>query len=79
MSGIVKIAEQLSIYQMADAQTSLVAHGFQVLRLGISISPIARTYAGSIPDDTDVLVTHMPLRFYLDVAGFGDDDLFKEL
>ena len=32
-----------------------------------------------VPEDTDVLVTHMPPRFHLDVAGFGDDNLLKEL
>lgn len=36
-------------------------------------------WTGSIPDDTDILVTHMPPRFHLDIAGFGDDNLLKEL
>ena len=36
-------------------------------------------WTGKIPDDTDILVTHMPPRFHLDIAGFGDDNLLKEL
>lgn len=36
-------------------------------------------WTGRIPDDTDILVTHMPPRFHLDIAGFGDDNLLKEL
>ena len=36
-------------------------------------------WMGRVPEDTDVLVTHMPSRFHLDVAGFWDEDLVKEL
>lgn len=36
-------------------------------------------WTGRIPDGTDILVTHMPPRFHLDIAGFGDDNLLKEL
>lgn len=36
-------------------------------------------WTGRIPDSTDLLVTHMPPRFHLDIAGFGDANLLKEL
>ncbi len=36
-------------------------------------------WTGRIPDDTDILVSHMPPRFHLDIAGFGDENLLKEL
>lgn len=36
-------------------------------------------WTGSIPENTDILITHRPPRFHLDVAGYGDDNLLKEL
>lgn len=36
-------------------------------------------WSGQIPLETDVLVTHMPPRFHLDINGFGDDRLLEEL
>src|SRR5271163_1098024 len=36
-------------------------------------------WSNTIPDDTDVLVTHSPPRFYLDLDGFGDENLLNEL
>lgn len=36
-------------------------------------------WTGSVPENTDILVTHRPPRFHLDVAGYGDDNLLKEL
>jgi hypothetical protein len=36
-------------------------------------------WSNTIPDDTDVLVTHSPPRFHLDLDGFGDENLLDEL
>ncbi|KAK4697803.1 hypothetical protein P7C71_g318, partial [Lecanoromycetidae sp. Uapishka_2] len=36
-------------------------------------------WTGSIPENTDILITHRPPRFHLDVAGYGDENLLKEL
>lgn len=33
----------------------------------------------AVPDDTDILVTHMPPRFHLDIDGSGDEDLLQEM
>ena len=41
--------------------------------------PMEDVWTGRVPDSTDILVTHMPPRFHLDVAGFGDYNLLKEL
>ena len=36
-------------------------------------------WTGRVPENTDILVTHRPPRFHLDVADFGDVNLLKEL
>jgi predicted phosphohydrolase len=36
-------------------------------------------WSNTIPEDTDVLVTHSPPRFHLDLDGFGDENLLNEL
>ncbi len=36
-------------------------------------------WTGNIFENTDILVTHRPPRFHLDVARFGDDNPLKEL
>lgn len=39
----------------------------------------AAAHFAKIPSDTDVLVSHMPPRFHLDVDGFGDEELLKSV
>lgn len=36
-------------------------------------------WSGKIPQETDILITHMPPRFHLDIDGWGDEGLLKEL
>lgn len=36
-------------------------------------------FTGQIPDDVDILITHGAPRFHLDVAGWGDENLLREL
>lgn len=36
-------------------------------------------WTGHLDMRCDILVTHMPPRFHLDVAGYGDDNLLREL
>lgn len=40
---------------------------------------MAEQHFSRIPTSTDVLVTHMPPRFYLDVDGWGDEALLRHL
>ncbi|KAL9116947.1 MAG: hypothetical protein Q9187_006521 [Circinaria calcarea] len=42
--------------------------------------PAAKDFwSGKIPQEVDVLITHMPPRFHLDIDGWGDEGLLKEL
>ena len=36
-------------------------------------------WTGSTPMDTDILMTHMLSQFHLDIAGFGNENLLKEM
>ncbi|GIZ47989.1 hypothetical protein CKM354_001106400 [Cercospora kikuchii] len=39
----------------------------------------ADVFSNRIPDDVDILVTHSPPQFHLDVAGWGDMSLLREI
>lgn len=36
-------------------------------------------FTGQVPDDVDILITHSAPRFHLDVAGWGDENLLRQL
>lgn len=36
-------------------------------------------FTATVPDDVDILITHSPPRFHLDIDGFGEDYLTAEL
>lgn len=76
---------------LQDSETSIsFSNGRRLNVFGSPWTPTPGTWAfqhshnkdvwtGRIPVNTDLLVTHMPPRFHLDIAGFGDDNLLKEL
>ena len=80
-----------SLIYLQNSSTSLIFPGGR--RLKVYGSPWTRKqgnwafqyprgedrWSNTIPDDTDVLVTHSPPRFHLDVDGFGDENLLDEL
>jgi predicted phosphohydrolase len=80
-----------SLIYLQDTNTSLTFPGGR--RLKVYGSPWTRKqgnwafqyprgedrWSNTIPDDIDVLVTHSPPRFYLDLDGFGDENLLNEL
>jgi predicted phosphohydrolase len=80
-----------SLIYLQDSSTSLTFPGGR--RLKVYGSPWTRKqgnwafqyprcedrWSNTIPDDTDVLVTHSPPRFHLDLDGFGDENLLNEL
>jgi len=80
-----------SLIYLQDSSTSLTFPGGRTLK--VYGSPWTRKqgnwafqyprgedrWSNTIPDDTDVLVTHSPPRFYLDLDGFGDENLLNEL
>jgi uncharacterized protein YutD len=51
----------------------------QARQLGIPISKIQGYVDKHCSVGCDILVTHGPPRFHLDVDGFGDEFLLKEL
>jgi Calcineurin-like phosphoesterase len=42
-------------------------------------APGVDKWTNSVPDDTDLLITHMPPFAYLDIDGFGDESLLREV
>jgi hypothetical protein len=80
-----------SLIYLQDSSTSLTFPGGRSLK--VYGSPWTRKHgnwafqyprgedrwSNTIPDDIDVLVTHSPPRFYLDLDGFGDGNLLNEL
>ncbi len=79
------------IVYLLDSSTSLRFPGGRILNL--YGSPWTRKHGNwafqyprykdmwtsTVPSDVDILVTHGPPRFHLDVDGFGDEFLLKEL
>jgi hypothetical protein len=80
-----------SLIYLQDSSASLTFPGGRILK--VYGSPWTRKqgnwafqyprgedrWSNTIPDNTDVLVTHSPPRFYLDLDGFGDENLLNEL
>ena len=63
----------LNIYGAAQSPVCGPDFAFQYPR-------IYNTWADSVPDDTDILVTHTPPRYHLDLpAGLGDEFLLEEV
>ncbi len=46
---------------------------------GFQYLPGSDVFSGMVPDETDILITHMPPIFHLDVDGFGDVHLLNEV
>jgi Icc-related predicted phosphoesterase len=79
------------ITYLEDSSTSITFPSGRILNIyGNPWTPTPGTWAfqhprakdvwtGSVPQDTDILITHRPPRFHLDIAGYGDDNLLKEL
>ena len=46
---------------------------------GFQYPPGTDVFSATVPEDVDILITHIPPRFHLDVDGFGDVHLLNEV
>ncbi|KAK4966149.1 hypothetical protein LTR42_011309 [Elasticomyces elasticus] len=63
-----------SIFYLNDSCTTLKFRGGRTLKY----DPGEDIFSNQIPEDADIVVTHSPPRYHLDLAAWGDDFLLRE-
>lgn len=80
-----------SITYLQDTSVELIFRGGRKLSIygtphtrkhgswGFQFKKGTDVFSNTVPEATDILVSHSPSRFHLDVDGFGDDNLLAEV